>query len=389
MRTKPFVLLASLSTLVAAGCAEPSDGPLAAPTAFSVTNAAQCQLSSLPDLARTYLAGGDLGAVRTLIANLQGYYRRGDFASATEKGFDALRVIGTATDADRQVGTPQNGSTFANALLACMRAEPVALPIDFTGPLGPGAFAVRGSPGDGSAPVLSRDDFSGIGLAPLASWSSVLGQRALIYGEPNPGASFNELVAGLPYAWSTAPVLPTLNPGAVMGFCVQHNGEFRIEESHATGPHTLLALRDPSFFLPCPNLAPAGQPGINLLGPVGGSATGFSDFASVDAIAINLSFISQPGTSIAGQVITPPVRVLVRGNGGTPLPEVTISFSLVVITGSGTLSGTTSKVTGTGGMETFGDLSVSQPGTYALLATASLEGFADVQVQSATFTVAP
>ncbi len=384
MRRYSVVLLSTLAAVAVTGCS-PGDQPLGDAPLFVTSNAA-CQFGPMSDLVRTYFAAQDRPLVKSLIAQMQTFFNGGDIHRATDAGFDILGRIGAVTDAGTQIGTPQNGSQLANALLACMNLGTISLPIDFSQPLGQGAFAVRGGPSDPAPPVITRDQFSGIGLQET-TWQAVMPRRALFYGTPNPAAVFNELLVATPYNWSTIPVLPTINPGAVLGFCVQNPGRYRIEEDHSGGPHTILELRNASFFLPCLNL-PA--PAINkVLGPVGGSAGGFSDFASVDPISLNPSVLSQPTTVQAGQVITPAFRILVVGAGGTPLPQVGVTLTLVPIGGSGSLSGTLSKMTGVSGIETFPDLRVSQPGTYALLATLSASGFTTVQLQSATFTVTP
>ena len=108
----------------------------------------------------------------------------------------------------------------------------------------------------------------------------------------------------------------------------------------------------------------------------------------MNALAVNLSFLIQPPSSVqAGTPFT--VRVLAQGNGGTPLPEVTMTLSLVQISGSGNLTGTTIRVTGANGFETFANLAVSQPGTYALQVSSALTGYAAAGQQSLTFTVTP
>jgi hypothetical protein len=384
MRITTFALFGALAALATTACS-PHDQPLADNPSLVTANAT-CQFGPMSDLVRSYFAPADRPLVKSLIAQMQTLFTGGDIRAATNTGFDILARLGAVTDAGTQTGSPQVGSQFANAVLACMSVGPMTLPIDFTQPLGPGAFAVRGGPADPSPPVISRDQFSGIGLQET-TWQAVLPQRALFYGIPNPNATFNELLVATPYTWSTIPALPVINRGAVMGFCVQNPGRYRIEEQHSSGPHTILDLRDASFFLPCPNL-PA--PVINkVLGPVGGSAGGFSDFGSVDPIGLNPSIQSQPTTTQAGQVISPAVRLLVTGDGGTPLPGVSIDLSLVRLSGNGSLSGTLSKVTGVSGIETFADLRISQPGTYALLATLSSNGFTQVQIQTASFTVIP
>jgi hypothetical protein len=384
----------ALAALVALGCSEPQGSAPTAPPTYAVTQAT-CRFDVFGDLVKNYFPPNSRRTVRSLISQMESLFNAGDLAGATSKGFDVLFQVEVVTNAGTQVGTPADGSAFINATLACMQVGPVVLPIDFTGILIV-ALAIRGGPQDPPDPVITQDETAGIGIAPPATWASVLGQRVMILGENNPGANFNELLVGASANWSTIPVLTSIKPGAIMGLCVDISGRIRVEDIDGiTGAHTLLALRDASFFLPCPQLPipspilPGSPPQVNVKGPVGGSATGFSDFGSVDPIAINMSYLTQPSTVKAGARITPAVRIFVQGNGGTPLPEVKIVVQLVTFSGNGQLSGTLTNVTGPSGIETLSNLRVSAPGTYALLATASLSGFTTVQLQSATFVVTP
>lgn len=384
MRSSHFGLgMLAAATAIATACVD-SRQPTATDLPEFVVSDAACTFSGMNDLIRRYFAVNDRNTAKTLINQMQQFYNGRDFTRATDKGFDVLALIEAATTGHRQIGTPSDGSALANSLLACMAVGQPQLPIDFTGPLGPGGFGVRGGPTDPSAPVISSDLLSGVGVQPETTWPAVFGKRVLLFGTPNPAATFNEVLVGSPYAWSTLPASPSINPGAIIGFCIANPGQYRVEESHPASPHSILFLRS-AFFLTCPVPAPV----VNALGPVGGSAKGFSDFGVVDAQGINLSFLSQPSTVQAGQVITPAMRVLAQGNGGTPLPEVNFSLSLVRISGTGDLSGTLSKITGTSGLETFDDLRVSSAGTYAIVVTASLSGFGTVQLQSSQFVVTP
>jgi hypothetical protein len=386
MRSLHFGLGAlAAATVIAVACVDSRQPTATDQPALAVTDAA-CQFGVMNDLIRNYFAVSDRAPAKSLVAQMQQFFVGGDFPRATDKGFDVLALVESARNGHRQIGTPQAGSALANALLACMTVGSPTLPIDFSGPLGPGGFGVRGGTTDpATAPVLSSDGLSGVGLQE-STWLAVFGKRVLLFGSPNPGATFQEILVGSPYAWSSLPPSPSINPGAVIGFCTLNPGQYRVEESHTATPHTILFLRDASFFLACPAPAPIV---VNGKGPVGGSATGFSDFGVVDAQAINLSFLSQPSTVQAGQVITPSVQILAKGNGGTPLPEVTSTLTLVRITGTGNLSGSLTKLTGSAGIETYDDLRVSSAGTYAIVVTASLSGFGTVQLQSNQFVVTP
>ena len=121
----------------------------------------------------------------------------------------------------------------------------------------------------------------------------------------------------------------------------------------------------------------------------GGTLRGFSSFGGVDARAVHLDLLTAPRDAKAGQPISfpPGVQVRARGDGGTPLPEVSVTISVQGNQGSFTLSGTTTRVTGSDGIATFPDLSLDKPGGYVLLATSTLTGYAAAQVSSGMFHI--
>ncbi|MEO8200255.1 MAG: hypothetical protein ABI679_07030, partial [Gemmatimonadota bacterium] len=198
MRTTSWISLASMTAIVLTACSESARQAPTAPAAFEVTTNAQCQFGPMADLVRTYFSTADRPLVKSLVSQMQSLYNGGNRPAATDKGFDILAQVESATNNGRQVGTPQSGSTFANSVLACMSVGAVTLPIDFSQPLGVGAFAVRGGPNDPANPVVSRDQFSGVGLQE-STWPTVFGQRVLLFGTPNPATSFNELLVAAPY----------------------------------------------------------------------------------------------------------------------------------------------------------------------------------------------
>ncbi len=70
---------------------------------------------------------------------------------------------------------------------------------------------------------------------------------------------------------------------------------------------------------------------------------------------------------------------------GAPVANLAISIALGTNTGAGVLTGTTTALTNASGIVAFGDLQISRPGTYTLVATAS--GFA--AVSTSAFNVIP
>jgi hypothetical protein len=101
-----------------------------------------------------------------------------------------------------------------------------------------------------------------------------------------------------------------------------------------------------------------------------------------------LSYQQQPSAVIAGHAIAPAVQVKALDAQSAPLPGALIQMSLVTISGSGVLTGTTSATTNAAGIAAFANLKVTQVGSYRLLASAPTLG-SNVNVTSAAFTVTP
>ncbi|KPJ58209.1 MAG: hypothetical protein AMJ46_14515 [Latescibacteria bacterium DG_63] len=87
--------------------------------------------------------------------------------------------------------------------------------------------------------------------------------------------------------------------------------------------------------------------------------------------ATKLVFTVQPSDTVAGYTITPVVKVEAQDDLGNKVPSYTTDISIAILTnpGGGTLSGTTT-VSPSGGVATFGDLSIDNAGNgYTLQAT--------------------
>ncbi len=91
----------------------------------------------------------------------------------------------------------------------------------------------------------------------------------------------------------------------------------------------------------------------------------------------------EPNCTRQGTAITPPGSVQARNAAGALVPGLAVTIKLGVNTGGGTLSGTTTATTDSSGVAGFGSLSISQPGSYTFIATAS--GFPPVA--TTTFNV--
>ena len=101
-----------------------------------------------------------------------------------------------------------------------------------------------------------------------------------------------------------------------------------------------------------------------------GNATAFN--VSAQGGAVQLAVVNQPSTTVAGQVITPPVIVHVYTSGGPIIAtgfNGPVSIDLNLNPGGSTLSGTLT-VNAVNGVATFGNLSLNNPASgYRLRAT--------------------
>jgi hypothetical protein len=110
---------------------------------------------------------------------------------------------------------------------------------------------------------------------------------------------------------------------------------------------------------------PLGLGGTNGGIAVGGTGGGTG--------ADTLSFAVQPSSATAGNIITPPIQVIVRDSIGNPDTSFTAAVTITIsVNPTGAiLSGTTS-VAPVNGIAQFGDLSISTSGTgYVLRVSAS------------------
>lgn len=99
----------------------------------------------------------------------------------------------------------------------------------------------------------------------------------------------------------------------------------------------------------------------NLLVMTGPPATG---------PATQVTFTVQPSAVLVGAVITPPIQVSVEDIGGSVVPTATNLVSLGVNSGPGLLGGNASKAA-VAGVATFDDITVSQVGSYTLVASSA------------------
>ena len=105
-------------------------------------------------------------------------------------------------------------------------------------------------------------------------------------------------------------------------------------------------------------------------------------FAVAIATPPLVGFGTQPANSLAGQVISPPVQVVVVDSFEDPIANATVTLSLGNNTVGAVLSGTTTQLTNLSGTATFSDLSVSRTGSFTLVASVG-----GVTATSTPFTV--
>ncbi len=105
--------------------------------------------------------------------------------------------------------------------------------------------------------------------------------------------------------------------------------------------------------------------------------------------ATQVAFVQPPTDAISGATITPAVTVQLRDAAANPVAVAGTTITLVLATGTGVLSGTTSQVTNASGLATFSDLSIDLAGAKQLTAasaglTSAISGAFTITAGSAT-----
>ena len=103
------------------------------------------------------------------------------------------------------------------------------------------------------------------------------------------------------------------------------------------------------------------------------------------APAQQLAFTQQPNSASVGLAIFPPVAVSVENSTGGVVASDTSSVTLALTNSAGAVLGGTLTEAAVNGVATFGDITVSAPGTYTLTATDGTLGSA----VSSSFTITP
>ncbi len=100
-----------------------------------------------------------------------------------------------------------------------------------------------------------------------------------------------------------------------------------------------------------------------------GGGTNYGSLTMIAGASDSLKFVQQPTTTNIDSSITPSVRVQLVDQFGNELQTGGVDIVISLISGTGTLSGTTSQSTNILGIAEFSDLSINLPGTKELLAT--------------------
>lgn len=428
--------------------ADGGDAP-AAGASFTAGEALSCDVRDARAFARDYFGQPERRDVDAILRELDDALDDGDVDRARDLGFDVLAATEAVAAASAGGGSGE-GSALVNAVLACMDVGHEAA-VDFSGALVLfGAFGVRGGADDPAfAPVLARGSVPQWGGEPAggASWPTVLdptpgvelnpGERRLLHATPLSSTGFtDEVPVSSAYQWGMVPD-PSLVPLAgelAVGACLpEPDPRLRVQRSVAILPFEALSFCDAAAAASSPfpgariaarsplrdRGGPAGAAeglverlaglarsilaprplgaSSAVFGGVGGRLSSFSPVVVVDAGAVNLAFGLQPTDVPVDEPF--PVEITARGNGGTPLPEVTVrleiegnnaSFGKLTYHDEDGLPLDAPPVVATGvdGVASF-RVSLNKPGGFRLTATGDLFGFEAASVTSGLFHVAP
>src|SRR2546426_1264640 len=210
--------------------------------------------------------------------------------------------------------------------------------------------------------------YQSTGLTPGTSYS----YRVRAYNAVGASAYSNTVTTttlSAPAAPSNLTATPTAGSGTQIDLAWHDNATnedgFRIERCNGAGciAFTEIATLGPNVTsYPSPGLTPGTSysyrvRAYNAVGPSDYSNTATATTLSVPT---KLGFTVQPSTTVAGQTITPAVKVAIQDAGGNTVTTATSVVTLAIGTNpaSGTLSGTTSVAAVNGGA-TLSNLSLN------------------------------
>jgi len=408
MKTRLTAGLALTGAVILASCAQDQPSSRLLPTQASLSVApAACSFPAIYAAADSYFSQSN-DPVYQLVITMEHAHISGGAAAATSPGFDVLARLGVAADLGSPVkGTPAQGSTFANAVLACMSVTTYHAVIDFAPALGPsGLFAVR-SEGT-SAPVVSRlvvDGAPSFGAEPSTGNWPITG-KVLFYGvKLSVETLASETPAGDVFELTTLPSGLTFDPAIRTGVCEVSDPNAQILHKHAGDPSVILPPAGLPSFCPAPTsalqptsrfalaarqlfdwLAPRPAQASSLAMPAfsaggGGLVSGLSEIGPVSFTSTVTFDVPPTNTSRSGNPQFRPI-VTVRNvtTNGNPIQGALITISVKVNHGSFKITGNTA-MTNSAGIATFPALRIDKPGGYTAVATSDVGGSAEATFQ--------
>ncbi|EEF60601.1 glycosyl hydrolase family 28-related protein [Pedosphaera parvula] len=189
-------------------------------------------------------------------------------------------------------------------------------------------------------------------ITPMASTAYIANFATQFYLTVNSGAG-----------GSVNPASGWQNSGATVNITATPATGFRFTNWTGSGSGSYSGLNNPAS--------------VAMNGPITETASFFTPQVAA------MAFVQQPGSVLQGATITPEVQVQALDENGQPVIGAGINLSLG--NGVGTLSGTLTRLTDSGGLAHFNDLSMNQAGSKTLIATA-LAGSA-LSKNSSAFTV--
>ena len=443
-----IAVLAVSLPLIAGACIDRSSTPTGPRESLSLAppNPLACSFSTI----RSLIGGGDddentgefrdrtqRSAARSFASAMQtaGQYTAG----AKANGFSIMALIATAKKQDKAKDAA-TGSSLTNQLILCMFDPssgpdnfPSTFPVNFVPALDrnqPGAYEVRGATNDAN-PVLTYPGPTGTfarlsALTPTTtSWSGVLTETTLIYGNPIAGISGPDPDQ---YEWKT--IRPGVTfadaqgaPGLLVALCNPTAGNSNDLESETevgflpfvgTLPAcTATFAQLETSWGPRDLVRALGRFGSDLVRPdplfastalvttsIGGTAKGGKSIFSRKTLdpsvaSVTLQFVTQPSNTKVNTPVSPAVRVQATYQGS---PVAGVVITLIGVTNNGTptqvLCGTVQPLTPCkattqlGGIATFDPLTITKPGALTLVVTdASISGRAGISFGTGTRSI--
>ena len=184
---------------------------------------------------------------------------------------------------------------------------------------------------------------------------------------------------GLPLRAVVRDQLGNAAPGVSVTFTVPANGAAVSFAGSAT------VTTDNSGLATSPALTANSQTGsFQVTAATDGAASPATfNLTNLPGAANHLSFVQQPTSTVAGQIIEPPVTVQVTDGASNPVAQAGVQVSMVFDAASVVRASPASATTDATGLATFAALSIAQAGTY----TAQAQAAGLASAQSGSFTI--